>query len=163
MASKTKEWQTIVPQKQYDEKMKDVMSLKPNKRKNFKAYMTDKHGIRTKVRFIDGKLMCYSTIVNKMTEVVTSQVISEGGWEATSKLGAQIEVMHEFVDALKDTQLVKDMNMTEDELKDWLEERRNNLHVMIMDQHIKDNHTGNSYRNHTITIKTSRKSAPFAF
>ena len=33
MASKTKVYQTIVPQKQYDEKMKDVMSLNPNKRK----------------------------------------------------------------------------------------------------------------------------------
>ena len=159
----TRVTQTIVTQKQYDMVMKDVMSLKPNKRKNFKGYMTDKHGIRTKVRFIDGKLMCYSTKVNQMTEVVTSEVIKEGEWEATSNLGVQIELMHKAVDSLKDEQSVKDLNMTEDELNVWLEERRNNLYDAIMDKHIKDNHTGNSYRNHTITIKTSRKSAPFAF
>ena len=76
----------------YDKFMAEVMSMKPNKRKNYKNKLKDKYGGNSKVKYVDGRLMNYSMISHKYVPVVPFR---DGLLDAepTSLVGRQINLI----------------------------------------------------------------------
>ena len=71
MATKYKEC-NAVSSDCYDELLAEVMKMKPKKRKNYKSWLSDSRGVRSKVKYIDGKLMNYSLITRKSTLAINT-------------------------------------------------------------------------------------------
>tara|TARA_B100000424_G_scaffold267933_1_gene261726 strand:+ start:51 stop:473 length:423 start_codon:yes stop_codon:yes gene_type:complete len=76
----------------YDRFMAEIMSMKPNKRKNYKNKLTDKFGGCSKVKYIDGQLMNYSIISHKFVPVVPFRE-NMCDMKPTSLVGYQIQMI----------------------------------------------------------------------
>lgn len=56
----------------YDEFMAQINTLKPQKRRQWKEYLTDKWGGRTRCKYENGKIMNWSLLENKWVEVISN-------------------------------------------------------------------------------------------
>ena len=56
----------------YEMFMQEIMSMKPNKRKNWKNYLTDKWGTRSRCKFRDGKIFNWSLLAKEWQEVIVT-------------------------------------------------------------------------------------------
>ena len=77
-----------ISESQYKEFMREIKAMKPNKRKNWKNYLTDKWGTRTRCKYRNGKIYNWSLIANEWQEVIVtdwSQTIP------TSRLGRMLK------------------------------------------------------------------------
>jgi len=54
----------------YEEFMAQINTLKPRKRRQWKEYLTDKWGGRTRCKYENGKIMNWSLLENKWVEVI---------------------------------------------------------------------------------------------
>ena len=52
-----------ISESQYKEFMREIKAMKPNKRKNWKNYLTDKYGTRTRCKYRNGKIYNWSLTV----------------------------------------------------------------------------------------------------
>ena len=123
----------------YDLLQTKIMQTPYKKRKNFKFYLTDKWGVRSKVVYKNEKLYNWSLIHKDWCEITSPS--SEPGFERfepCSALGASICALHK----IKQTNPEIDTDYYHDQCM-----------KKIQDQ----NHTGNHYRQQYIT---ERKSQP---
>ena len=77
-----------ISESQYKEFMQEIKAMKKNKQKNWKTYLTDKWGTRTRCKYRNGKIYNWSLIANEWQEgIVTdwSQTIP------TSRLGRMLK------------------------------------------------------------------------
>ena len=151
---------------QYDGIMSEIMKMKPNKRKNYKTTIRGKTGMLTKVRYVDGKLKNYSHLVHKMVDVVKqSEVFKQEGWKPASAVGYKITLVEEFMKELKNIIVADDTGiiMNDEERDEWINDRRSNLTCRVLNDAVAENHTGNSYRNHTIHINKQGRNSSQAF
>ena len=58
-----------ISESQYKEFMREIKAMKPNKRKNWKNYLTDKWGTRTRCKYRNGKIYNWSLIAKEWQEV----------------------------------------------------------------------------------------------
>jgi len=75
----------------YDMYMAEINRLKPRKRKQWKTYLYDKWGVRTRCKYEGGKIMNWSLLENAWV-----QVEPEGDWTSdniipTSRLGQMLK------------------------------------------------------------------------
>ena len=84
---------TAIPKAQYDGLMKEIDAMKPSKRKNWKSYLTDKWGTKSKCLYRDGKIYNWSLITKKWQEVlVVESVLENPKAKATdSRLGQMLK------------------------------------------------------------------------
>ena len=59
----------LVDPTEYNEKLKEVEMLPSRKQKQWKSYMMDKYGTKSRLIYRDGKLWNYSLFSNKFVEV----------------------------------------------------------------------------------------------
>ena len=55
-----------ISESQYKEFMREIKAMKPNKRKNWKNYLTDKWGTRTRCKYRNGKIYNWSLIASEL-------------------------------------------------------------------------------------------------
>ena len=123
----TKSKMIQISNQDYDERMAVVMAMPLKKRKNFKSTLTDKRGVRTKLRFIDDKLQNYDLETNQFVEVLCPRTTADdGAFIPASPVGWMIMIAAHLNNA--------------------------QLHQNTMDFKERQNHTGNHYRNHTTKV-----------
>lgn len=131
-----KEGAVIIPDGLYDEWVKEVMKMPYKKRKQYKNYLIDKRGVKTKVIYKNDMLMSYSedfrTFV-KIEPYSSLQKFKNDGWiaEPTSIMG---EIVNCCFDVLDD--------------KDKIDNLLGGLVVKMAEI----NHTGNHYRNKYVSV-----------
>ena len=59
-----------ISESQYKEFMREIKAMKPNKRKNWKSYLADKWGTRTRCKYRNGKIYNWSLIAKEWQEVI---------------------------------------------------------------------------------------------
>ena len=120
----------------YNEFIDEISKIHPNKRKNWKTYLTDKRGVRSRViyRPDENQFYNYSLLTKSYNKIV-----SEG--ELYKRKGADIQPLSEFGVIHKSL------------IDDGVENATNDL----MDVFIEKNHTGNHTGrvNHTISVPTA--------
>ena len=158
MSNNNEHHQVGLPSDQYDELLAEVMKMKPKKRKHYKRIIYDKYGVKSQVKYVDGKLMNYSLIAKKYVEV-TKLCVDE--LEPISKVGMLLSLTHGCVEELRnDEELKATMQLNDEEWEDWLQARKDNLTKAILEASVTANHTGNhTPHKHTIHIKSDRKSS----
>ena len=77
-----------IPEAHYNKFMQEIKAIKPNKQKNWKNYLTDKWGTRSKCRYKDGKIYNWSLIASEWQQVF---VIDWSKNVATSRLGLLLQ------------------------------------------------------------------------
>ena len=125
-----------VPTADYAEMMAGVMMMKPNKCKHYKAFLKDKWGGNSRVRYIDGQLMNYNLIAKRFVPVTPYSELA--GSMSISKVGRAVRA----IEALS----------VDDSIKRC-------LCAAIMNEEVKSNYTGNHVRHKHVTIRTDRKSS----
>ena len=86
----------------YERYMSEIMSLQPKKRKAWKQTLTDKHGIKTRCMYRDGKIYNYSLVAHKWAEVKTMSECRSTGFVPLSSLGiATLESDEAAIEAFK--------------------------------------------------------------
>jgi len=71
----------------YESYMAEINRLKPRKRKQWKTYLYDKWGARTRCKYEDGKIMNWSLLENEWVEVQISKRIAN----PSSRLGQMLK------------------------------------------------------------------------
>ena len=77
----------MIPDEDYDKFMMQVMAMPPKKRKNFKSFLTDKCGSKSKVIY-DGELKNYCSSTRTFVRVIRASEME--GFKPVSKLGYDI-------------------------------------------------------------------------
>eukprot|EP01047_Picozoa_sp_COSAG01_P079561 COSAG01_NODE_15142_length_1369_cov_4.401907_2_plen_150_part_00 len=119
----------------------EVDTLKPRKRKNWKGSLTNKQGVKSKVKFEDGKFWnwSFSTIDNlmKWCEVIpqSQMFASIDKHQPTSETSLMIHCAHHLHS--------EGMLSTE---------QRDGMIDATLERTVKANHTGNHYRNHITKV-----------
>ena len=120
----------------YDRFMAEVLSMKPSKRKNYKNKLTDKWGGCSKVKYIDGKLMNYSTISHKFVPILPFRN-AENTMKPTSLVGHQIQMIQKNREYLT-------------------QEQTDDLITKVIEQNVEREHTGNKKKRPVKVNLTSR-------
>ena len=71
----------------YDRFMEEINRLKPRKRKQWKAYLYDKWGCRTRCKYEDGKIMNWSLLEKEWVKVTAKNSTRNSTSNPTSRLG----------------------------------------------------------------------------
>jgi len=142
----------ILSDKDYDEHMNSIMAMKPKKRKNWKGSVTDKHGVKTRLSYSDGKIWdkghaggC-TKIKSRVYPHRDLQKIADGGkCIPTTLMGLVSDIVRELTLEFKKYDEVLGCDVIANILQE--------IH-RIWCLKIKDNNlTGNHYRTHTIKCK----------
>tara|TARA_Y100001938_G_C8046556_1_gene409259 strand:- start:103 stop:837 length:735 start_codon:yes stop_codon:yes gene_type:complete len=85
----------MLEKEEYDEIMKEIMDLKPRKRKNWKRKITDRYGCDSKCRYRNGKIENYqgnhrSKDYGKWLEVVSGDFLKANIKEETAKSSSML-------------------------------------------------------------------------
>lgn len=80
----------VVSDKVYDELVADWRKLEPRKQKNFKSYLCDKRGQRTRVVAKDGRLWNYSLVSKELVPIVRESDANLASFNPTSSLGQAV-------------------------------------------------------------------------
>ena len=127
----------LISDDDYDHHMNLIKKMSPKKRNQYKSFLADKWGQRSKLIFKDGDLLNYSILEKKFVRVAPMRVI----FQMTRPEGAQITGVSNIG------------------LRVLLGEDANN----VIKESIQENHTGNHTGrvNHRTTIHSGRHFAGF--
>jgi hypothetical protein len=67
----------IIDEEAYTKILSKIQKLHPRKRKNWKSFLTDKFGVRSKLIYQDFQLMNYSLPAGKFLPVMTIQTLAQ--------------------------------------------------------------------------------------
>jgi len=99
-----------IDDEQYKEIMTKVMKMKPRKRKNFKGFLTDKWGVKSRLIYRKNALWNYCLISQKFCIVTTTSNVKNEFWE-DSKIKKLYPNCDGFMDAVtkhhKDKEFMK--------------------------------------------------------
>ncbi len=153
----TREYGITIEDKEYEDLMSEVMKLKPRKRKNFKGFLTDKWGVKTRLIYRKNDLWNYCLLTKKFCVVEPNSIIKNDFWE-NSKIKELYPNCDGFMDALakhhtdKEFMKLYESFVKEEARKGQMTEIGAMLYFGFRDeiienaiqQHVKDTHTGNS-------------------
>ena len=117
----------------YHHIMREVLALKPRKRKLYKGFLFDKHGQKSRVRFYKGQLQDYDSTTHRF-----------GVLESFSQTRARILI----VEAEAESPVVEATST----LGLAVLSGRDEIALKILEATIEDSHTGNHYRNHYVKV-----------
>lgn len=86
----------MVPKELYAEMMAEIMSMPVKKRKQYRSFLKDKTGEKTKVIYEDGVLKNWSTLNHRYSEVVPDNFIPEEEKIYMTDYGKYVSIIREL-------------------------------------------------------------------
>jgi hypothetical protein len=95
----TREYGVNIEDEEYENLMSEVMKMKPRKRKNFKGFLTDKWGVKTRLIYRKNDLWNYCLHTKKFCVVQTFSTTRNDAWK-DSKIKKLYPNCDGFIDAV---------------------------------------------------------------
>ena len=127
-----------LPHAQFQDIKNECMKLPPKKRKNYKRVLTDKNGVKSKVIYKNDKFYNWCSHAHDWCEIVDYRTLMKGDND-------------EFVPTTKMGYIAYELAKMESKYEVDLTDIHEYVYAGIQNE----NHTGNHYRNHYISVPSS--------